>query len=385
MLLASPIWLTLLFPWTALAIWLLSGRRQKQPVPFLELWRAEAAHIRRPHRYLNRPPLALALALLALLIAILASAGPEIRNPATISSDPTQTLKIERFAIRTGPTTQAMVRISNESDLAAAELTIRADGKTAYSAPVQLAPRSEPRDYFVEVPISAATFQAVVDFGGGKTVSSEPISAAPWPRIIVKGPIPPDLQRMIDIYTRRRTPDDNSTTVFVKTASDVSSIPDGPAALALNETAATRSLASLGSVVIHDHPLTRSVDWNSVLSDASTEPPPPGEWTPLVSVGSLPIVAVREDPIHQVWVGFDSAEFSHRPDFVVFWTNIFQWLGGGADISTSGSPPTEIPSPVPQLPASRSIAGQTLLASFALLCLSAALWKPTPSVSAKAE
>jgi hypothetical protein len=75
-----------------------------------------------------------------------------------------------------------------------------------------------------------------------------------------------------------------------------------------------------------DHPITREVrDW----PDDATLAPPPGEgWQPIVTANGRPCVAVRQWPARQVWIGFDSATFARRPDFVVFWTNVFDWLAG---------------------------------------------------------
>jgi hypothetical protein len=41
-------------------------------------------------------------------------------------------------------------------------------------------------------------------------------------------------------------------------------------------------------------------------------------------------VAVREQPARQVWIGFDSPEWARRPEYVVFWANVFDWLAGSA-------------------------------------------------------
>jgi len=75
---ASPLWLIGLLPWLGVALYLLWGRRKRRDVPFLELWRGPAAveHIKWK---VSAPPLALPLALLALLTAILGAARPGAR------------------------------------------------------------------------------------------------------------------------------------------------------------------------------------------------------------------------------------------------------------------------------------------------------------------
>ena len=52
---------------------------------------------------------------------------------------------------------------------------------------------------------------------------------------------------------------------------------------------------------------------------------------PLVRRGDEVLLAVRSDPVRQVWVGAHSAQFAGTTDFVVLWTNIFDWLGEGGE------------------------------------------------------
>ncbi|MEZ0263741.1 MAG: hypothetical protein ACAI43_03360, partial [Phycisphaerae bacterium] len=68
-----------MIPWAALAVWVLIGRRPRTWVPFLPLWDAPE-EVRRPkNRSMRAPPLAVVLALLAVLVAILAGARPAVR------------------------------------------------------------------------------------------------------------------------------------------------------------------------------------------------------------------------------------------------------------------------------------------------------------------
>src|SRR5688572_18252296 len=80
MALLSPIWLLGLIPWAVVTVWLLRGRRKKVDVPFLELWRGEMRGPRAKRSW-ERPPLALAAALLALLLTLLAASRPRVRVP----------------------------------------------------------------------------------------------------------------------------------------------------------------------------------------------------------------------------------------------------------------------------------------------------------------
>jgi hypothetical protein len=75
MLFLSPIWLFGLLPWAAWAAWLVWGRRPKSVVPFLDLWRGPIVGERK-RRSMGMPPVALLAMIAAVLLAILAAAGP---------------------------------------------------------------------------------------------------------------------------------------------------------------------------------------------------------------------------------------------------------------------------------------------------------------------
>ena len=40
---------------------------------------------------------------------------------------------------------------------------------------------------------------------------------------------------------------------------------------------------------------------------------------------------MREEPSRQIWFALDAPAFPRRGDYVVFWTNVFDWLGRGGD------------------------------------------------------
>src|SRR5206468_2030861 len=84
---ATPAWLFGLLPWGAVAVYLLWGRRRARVVPFLELWRIPVEG-KRVRRRMAAPPLALALALLGMLLAVVAAAGPRVRWPGAGGGTP---------------------------------------------------------------------------------------------------------------------------------------------------------------------------------------------------------------------------------------------------------------------------------------------------------
>src|SRR3954469_3755183 len=90
MILASPLWLLALIPWSGVALWMLIGRNPRVAVPFIELWNDSDAPKRRASRAIQRPPVAMACALLAMLLALVAAARPAIvrgRQPLRVLVD----------------------------------------------------------------------------------------------------------------------------------------------------------------------------------------------------------------------------------------------------------------------------------------------------------
>src|SRR5688572_861854 len=79
MLLASPLFLWLLLPWSAVVAWFLWGWRDRVAVPFIDLWRGAVLQ-RTARRSFLPPPITIVLILLASLFAILAAAGPSVQT-----------------------------------------------------------------------------------------------------------------------------------------------------------------------------------------------------------------------------------------------------------------------------------------------------------------
>jgi hypothetical protein len=85
-----------------------------------------------------------------------------------------------------------------------------------------------------------------------------------------------------------------------------------------------------GELRVTPDPLTKVVNWNAAIQGASVSKPPDGDWTPLVTVGNVVLLAKRESPGRQVWVGFTQEAWPKSPDFVVFWTNVMDWVADDA-------------------------------------------------------
>jgi hypothetical protein len=373
MFLVSPIWLILLGPWGALVIWLMRGRIETRGVPFLELWGTETAQNRRADRAWRMPPAWMIALLAAMLLGIVGAAGPMIQKNNLAVPISSSDVRIETLAVRAAPTTQAMIRVLNESDLTTAKLSVRA-GDVVVSENVGLPVRDQTRNYFVDLPVWNSTIDAEVSAGEFDYHLQAKGSGA-WPIVEGRGALPPEVERMIEVYGRHRASGEGSKHIAVIAGSE-NDIGDEPAAILMNSQSGVRGLATIQPLIVRDSPLTRFVDWDRALAGARVESPPAGDWQPVVSAAGIVVVALREEPIKQVWVGFNSEEFAHQADFVIFWSNVFDWLGdGGENYQSAAAAPVNIPLPASAAGKAFSLAGEMFLGALGMMVLSALAWK----------
>jgi len=374
MLLTSPIWLILLAPWAGLVAWLLFGRRDKTSVPFLNLWRVNELEIRKPRRAWEKPPVALAALLCGMLLAIFAAAGPAVRFQSSSKPLGENDVTIELLSVRNQARTQAMVRLLNQSDLSAVILTVKADVKTVQTRRAELPGRGQARNYFLDIPGTPSAVDVDLDGDGVAEIHhhAEASRRTTWPIVEARSDLSPELRRMSEVYGRRRPSGDGSTRIAVLAGSGGLDL-DSPAAFVADEQTASGKISEVEPLIVQDGPLTRSVDWAAVLPGALVWPMPPGIWQPVVSVAGHVVVAARSEPFRQVWIGFDSADFEARPDFVLFWSNIFNWLGDGGPTYDWNESMKKMASDV--VPAARSIASLVLLIAIGFVGLSAAAWR----------
>lgn len=445
MTLLAPLWLIGLLPWAILVLWLLSGRREAQAVPFLELWPADQTTIpRNPRRSILRPPFWLVLMLLAILIAIGGAARPRITLlPYTIGPSVTiildrgmsmtaqtngqprwrqivqalrfplqsrfgmgdtrlillpenQTIDTNRpswavFAndseparadtremlapaisrelhrtdglifvltdqklsiddprviqvppmggasnvgivsagIATAPSVSVLVRLRNDSDRRSAELRVGG----AASQSIELPARGEERSYFVELDQPSKSISIDLSPADDQPLDNhaELIQQTAWPIPEGQGDLPAEVTRLIESYAKVRRPTAGISSVVAITqdrSTTGRSIIAPPSTLPIGT----------GPLMLSDHPITRHIDWEKALQIATVQPAPPG-WLPLVMAGGQPILAIRESPARQVWIGIASPTFAMSTDFVILWTSALDWTGqGGQAYQFRGNP-----------------------------------------------
>jgi hypothetical protein len=240
---------------------------------------------------------------------------------------------IALLAARDLPVPQVMVRVRNQSDLKAASIVVSCDDRKERQT-VELPPRNGTRDYFFTPPRLGTVVSAEL------VVKDDlPADDRAWlvregnrPAIEAATALPAELRRLIDAYQRSRPATDGSSRLAIVGAP--AQLPSSaPAVLIASAPAASIS----GAIQAAAHPVTAHVAWDQMPMPLGIAGEAPAGWTPLVSVNGRPIVAVRPDGPRQLWVGFTAPSWPTMPDYVVFWTNVFDWAGGGG-ASFTGHP-----------------------------------------------
>jgi hypothetical protein len=343
----APLWLVLVIPCGALAAWLLWTRYSGTGVPFLELWRGAAATPARGTRRLRLPPLSLLALSAAMLLAALAAARPAVNraavkgpttNATTSASAPVNrpvNIGITHVAAVERPRPQVMVSVRNDSaGFAAGALEIQSGGHRARQD-IALPSRGREANFFIDLPALADTVQVELrpsdDFpaDNAATLTRSSTSA----RVEIRGDVPPEVRRVAEAYNRVRPAvgERGGRIVAIPPTRDEPGIflADGAASATVNA----------GAAQVVDHPVTAKVDFAraSVAPIASATSPNGGGWTPLVTLDGRAIVAARESPARQVWIGFAARDFARTPGFVVFCTNAIEWVSGAGDAQFAGS------------------------------------------------
>jgi hypothetical protein len=241
---------------------------------------------------------------------------------------------IAGFDARADPP-QAMVRLLNASDHRTAILTVTADSARVYSATINLPDRGEQRNYFVDLPAGAKAIKASIEDSDNNDLTHEAWSVRrdAWPVVEARSDLSAELRRMIEVYARHRPRSGDSLHVAVVRQGEPISPGDPAVILAadINRLSATTPVSLQGPLRFP------GVDWQTALAGASISTAP-SNWQPVVTVADSAIVAFQAGPPKRIWVGFSSDAFARQAGYVVFWTEIFDWLGAGIPEFSSTTP-----------------------------------------------
>jgi len=239
---------------------------------------------------------------------------------------PTDRLAIAHIAAKSSPATQVMVRLRNDSDTTTANITVAST--TSQQVTVNLPPRGQTRDYFLDVP-SVAT-NIAVSVGEQLGQQAWLASQAPRPHVEAVGPVSPSVERVIAAYARARPPSSMGRRIRV-TASPTAV--QGIGSIVLVGEGPSRPI--VGRIEVHDHPLARDVDWRRLVEGSTVTGRPPTGYSPVVLAGITPLIATG--PQNQVWVGLQVRGDAQSVDWVVLWTRIFDYLADGDAIVSEWS------------------------------------------------
>lgn len=235
--------------------------------------------------------------------------------------------RIARLSVRRDPTPQAMVVVERRGAPAGApSLSITTQNGSAEKR-IQ-----NPGAYFFDLPSLGEWVEARISTDDAQAANSAAWVAqtGAWPAIDSRGAVPPAVQRMIAVYSGARPAAANSDRLIVAAAADAPPLVERSIWLA----AATgvESAQADHAMQVSDMPVTAGVDWARVgeLSPPGGEPPP--GFRTIVRLGSRTIFAIRERPARQAWVPWGvQTRWPSDPSFVVFWTNLLDWVGGGGE------------------------------------------------------
>ena len=260
---------------------------------------------------------------------------------------------IDRFAITSQPADrvgnrpgQAMLTIFNGTDRGRAVLRI--DG---IRQSIDLPPAGQSRDYFVDLPVLSATSEAELLGEDGKpwpddvAVDNHAYLArtAPSVQIEPRIAVSDDLARMIAVYQHHRPAGPDAPIIPIVKGE----APATPAVILAKALTTPQGGTPEPQISVDtSHPVTQSTDFTGIDSAGYATTGPPGDrWRTLIRSnaepilnGVPPLLAEREVPARQVWIGLDPGVLVRRADYVIFWTDVFDWLGGGATTYTAIPP-----------------------------------------------
>jgi hypothetical protein len=257
---------------------------------------------------------------------IVFSDQPVPTDPRVIRIEPERAvsnLDIKSISARAIPHAQVMIELrdqGNATDFRKATVHVESDNHSA-SQEVQI-PRDGVLPVFMDLPSLGSSVSVNVDAPDDLAVDNQAWLAREQAPLTIEVPptLPEPLRRMIAVYQRHR--EAGGTRVAI--VSNPSDAPEDNPSVVISSGAT----AILPTEVfrVEDHPVSANVDWPAATHFGGAIPPP--GYRPIVAAGDMVLVAVRDTPVRSVWVGIDSSDWPKQAGYVIFWTNVFDWLGG---------------------------------------------------------
>jgi hypothetical protein len=267
-------------------------------------------------------------------IVLISDHQPPSSDPRLIQFPPTgqvENVGIVSIAARQTPAPQVMVRVWTDSGRKSVRLRVESGSERAEQS-VELPARGLVKDIFVDLPRLGDSIEASLDSHDDLPADGQAalVREGSFPRIEQHAALPSRLLRMVDVYSKLRPPGEGSQVVSIVTAEG--EIPSAAPAVVVPLIA---RVPAHGIVTVTAHLITSAVNWNSLALPVMATGDAPVGWQPVVKIGGRTIVAVRDGSVRDVWVGFDDARWATTPDYIVFWSNVFSWVGRGQERYTS--------------------------------------------------
>jgi hypothetical protein len=261
-----------------------------------------------------------------LLVVTDQSLGLDDERLVRVAPDrPFRNAGIALIAARESPSPQVMVRVTHTTGIKGAGPVRVQGGTAAGEAEVIFSEAAGEQDVFIDVAglgdVVSARLAAGDDFEADDIAWL--VRESSPPRVEPRIALTAGLRRMVEVYSRARPAAEGASRVLM--VNDASTL-GGAAGVVVAPAGAEAARSGPARTV--PHPVTKHVSIE-FAEPVQLAPPPPGEWRAVITVGGAPAVAVREKPSRQVWVGIHAPGWARQPSYVVFWTNVFDWLGGG--------------------------------------------------------
>jgi hypothetical protein len=228
---------------------------------------------------------------------------------------------------RNEPKAQVMVRLGWVGNPWYATVRITSSGKrTVKNVLLHRGGGVSEESFFIDVPKLGETAECEID-GGGPLESYYLARGNGWPRVeLATGELPQSVERIIDIYRQDRPAWPGAPLVTVGT--QLINLGNGPGVVCA--TVAEHEKTAGGGVTILDHPITHGLDF-SELGPAGGGGQMPADYSAVVSMGGVPVIALAENP-KRIWIGLTASQWQawgRSTDFVHFWARAIGWCGGG--------------------------------------------------------
>jgi hypothetical protein len=250
-------------------------------------------------------------------------------NPRVIQIIPERagdSVDITRLTARSVPHAQAMVRIENHSDRSDIQLVV-SSGNEKIEREVNLPPRGKSVDTFIDLnqPWPFITAKLTGETGYWSQAFAAPVGTGVL--ITTDSQLDESVRRIAGIYSAHRAATADAPAVRI-TARPLGEDESG----IWVQSGAGGGIAATPAVVADES--TRGVQRWPAVGSATI----PAGFSPIVSVASGIIVAVREQPRRAVWINAQLWDWEKTDDFVIFFATALDWLAGDQPAFAASAP-----------------------------------------------